>query len=233
MITLSQAYQQAQRLNLIRINPCTGVEVPKKRARQAVAFTVDEQKQFLENCSGKNTFENLFIFAFHTGMRLGEMLALTWSDIDIDNRIATVSKNISVVNDYVNPDKKQKTIITDTKTESGMREIPLSEAAFQAICRQKENNTLHSPIVFYSTAGTPLMKRNIYRAFHQALANSKITSHVTIHSMRHSFATRLLEKGADIKTVSKLLGHKSIQITLDIYSHVSADLKRETIALLD
>ena len=77
------------------------------------------------------------------------------------------------------------------------------------------------------------MKRNIYRVFKDKLKKADIKTPLTVHSMRHSFATRLLEKGADIKTVSELLGHKSVQITLDIYSHVSANLKKKTISLLD
>lgn len=68
---------------------------------------------------------------------------------------------------------------------------------------------------------------------HYIIAADNIQSPVTFPSMRHSFATRLLENGADIKTVSSLLGHKSIQITLDIYSHVSPNLKEKTISLLD
>ena len=95
------------------------------------------------------------------------------------------------------------------------------------------DNKIHSPFVFYSTVGTPVQKRNIYREFNKLLEQADIISPVTFHSIRHSFATRLLEKGADIKTVSELLGHKSIQITLDIYGHVSADLKSKTIALLE
>ena len=90
-----------------------------------------------------------------------------------------------------------------------------------------------SVFVFCSEKGTPLMKRNIYRAFNNIIEKSEIQSPVTFHSFRHSFATRLLEKGADIKTVSNLLGHRSIQITLDIYSHVSSDLKQKTISLLE
>lgn len=98
--------------------------------------------------------------------------------------------------------------------------------------RQK-NNPNSGIFVFSSAAGTPLARRNIWRAFTQTLDKAKITASVTPHSMRHSFATRLLEKGADIKTISEILGHKSIQITLDIYSHISVDKKRNAIALLN
>ncbi|NDO18454.1 site-specific integrase [Lachnospiraceae bacterium MD329] len=233
-ITLSQACKQAVSVNILYQNPCNSVQLPKKPAREATAFSVDEQNKFLSFCNGNSTFENLFIFAFNTGMRLGEMLALTWDDIDLENRMVNVNKNLVVINDYnKNATKKSKTVIdSTTKTTSGKRDIPLSDAAEMCVKQQQEKN-INSPFVFCSAAGTPLTKRNIYRAFNDRLKKAKITTHLTIHSMRHSFATRLLEKGADIKTVSELLGHKSIQITLDIYSHISANLKHQTISLLN
>lgn len=233
-ITLSQACKQAVAVNILYQNPCDNVQLPKKPAREAMAFSVDEQTKFLSFCNGNSTFENLFIFAFNTGMRLGEMLALTWDDIDFNNKMINVNKNLVVVNDYnKNSNKKSKTVIeSTTKTASGKRDIPLSTAAELSIKYQQEKN-IDSPFIFCSTTGTPITKRNIYRAFNDKLKKADITTHLTIHSMRHSFATRLLEKGADIKTVSELLGHRSIQITLDIYGHVSANLKKQTISLLD
>ncbi len=78
-----------------------------------------------------------------------------------------------------------------------------------------------------------MQKRNIYRSFNDIVKSASITSDVTFHSMRHSFATRLIEKGADIKTISELLGHKSIKVTLDIYSHISNDMKLKAVELLN
>ena len=131
-------------------------------------------------------------------------------------------------------EKRQRTIIgSSAKTDSSKRIVPLNKKAKLAVLNQCENNDKNSPFIFYSLSGTPVQKRNIYRKFDEIKSNANIKSDVTFHSMRHSFATRLIEKGADIKTVSELLGHKSIQITLDIYGHVSGDLKNKTIGLLD
>lgn len=233
-ITLSQACKQAVAVNILYQNPCNSVQLPKKPAREATAFSVDEQNKFLSFCNGNSTFENLFIFAFNTGMRLGEMLALTWDDIDTETKMINIRKTLSIVNNYDDSEKKSRMIISPTtKTSSGMREVPLNKKALEVICNQKNRNTTDSPFIFFSATGTVPSKRSIYRAFKNILQKANIQTHLTVHSMRHSFATRLLEKGADIKTVSELLGHKSIQITFDIYGHVSSELKKNTISLLD
>lgn len=234
LITLSQAYKKAKELNMIFTNPCGGVQLPKKESRRAAAFTQEEQERFLSICTNDSTYHRLFLFAFNTGMRLGELMALTWDDVDLTANSVTINKTLAVVNDHdPDSDRKQKIIINSTKTSSGEGIIPLNRKAKKAIEHQRTDNSVNSPFVFYSTVGTPVQKRNIYREFNKVLEQAQITSPVTFHSIRHSFATRLLEKGADIKTVPELLGHKSIQITLDIYGHLSADLKGKTIALLE
>lgn len=232
-ITLSQAYEQAVKLNMIYKNPCKNIVLPKSEKKKAIAFSIDEQERFLSLCGYDNTYECLFILAFNTGMRIGELFALSWNDVDFDNQIIYVNKNLSVINNYNSNEQKQKIIIDSTKTDSGEREIPMTKQAYKVLQAQKQRNAGNSPFVFYSKVGTPIMKRNVYRVLDKLKDEANISSNVTFHSMRHSFATRLLERGADIKTVSTLLGHKSIQITLDIYSHVSNDLKKSTISLLD
>lgn len=233
LLTISQSYKKAIELNMIYQNPCDKIVLPnKQKKRKAVAFTISEQQSFIDLCGNESTFHNLFKFAFNTGMRLGELLALTWQNIDFDNKMINVSLNLTVVNDYSGEKVKNKTIINTTKTDNE-RLIPLNSIAMEVINIQRAKNIIESPFVFFSKVGTPLIKRNIYRSFNDILAKANITNPVTFHSFRHSFATRLLERGADIKTVSVLLGHRSIQITLDIYGHVSQDLKRKTIDLLE
>lgn len=231
-ITLQQSYAQAIKLGMIYVNPCNGITLPKEERTVATAFTKQEQENFLKLCKSDNTYDNLYIFAFNTGMRLGEILALTYDKIE-DSSI-TVNSNLTISSDRSeDAEKKQKTTISTTKTKSGMRTIPLNKAAKKAVELQRKNNKTNSPFIFCSSSGTPLMKRNIYRNLKTKLEIINANENLTFHSIRHSFATRLLEKGADIKTVSELLGHKSIQITLDIYAHVSNDLKQKTISLLD
>mgnify|MGYP002516346475 CR=1 FL=1 len=236
LLTLSQAYQKAIEQDILYKNPCDNIKIPQKAPRESLAFTVEEQDAFLKQCTNsESTYHNLFRFAFPTGLRLGELQALTFDDYNSKTNMIQINKTLVTVNDYnEDSNKKQKTLIESaTKTASGKRAVPLNKAATEAFENQRKHNSQNSPFIFFSTAGTPVQKRNIYREFKKLLEAANIISPVTFHSTRHSFATRLLEKGADIKTVSELLGHKSIQITLDIYGHVSADLKTKTINLLD
>lgn len=155
-ITLSQAYEQAVRLNMIYKNPCDNIVLPKTEKKKAVAFSADEQERFLKLCGYDNTYGCLFIFAFNTGMRMGELFALMWDDIDFDNQTISVNKNLTVANDYSDNEHKQKTLICSTKTDSGEREIPMSKEALKVLKAQTERNQNNYPFVFYSTAGTPV-----------------------------------------------------------------------------
>lgn len=236
MLVLSQAYDKAIELDKLYKNPCSNITIPKKEERKAVAFSPDEQQRFLTYCTNaESTYHNMFIFAFNTGMRLGEIQALTWDDYDAKAGTISVTKTlVTVSNRDENAPKKQTTLLEPTpKTKSGIRKIPLNISATQAIKNQQEHNNIDSPFIFYSAVGTPVQKRNIYRSFNDIVKSAGITSDVTFHSMRHSFATRLIEKGADIKTISELLGHKSIKVTLDIYSHISNDMKLKAVELLN
>jgi integrase len=222
----------AVKLNMLYHNPCDNVVLPKQERTKAIPFAPEEQEAFLKTCTAGDTYDNLFIFAFNTGLRIGELLALTFDCIKDGNVI--VNSNLQIVKDRdEDSDRKTKQIITTTKSTSGTRQVPLNAAALQAVNRQRQNNTRGSFFIFYSKKGTPLQRRNVQRNIKARIKKINANEKLSTHSIRHTFATRLLEKGAAIKTISELLGHKSIQITLDIYSHVSNDLKQKTVALLD
>lgn len=105
---------------MIFTNPCGGVQLPKKESRRAAAFTQEEQERFLSICTNDSTYHRLFLFAFNTGMRLGELMTLTWDDVDLTANSVTINKTLAVVNDHdPDSDRKQKIIINSTKTSSG------------------------------------------------------------------------------------------------------------------
>lgn len=231
-IVINQAMKKAVSNNLIHINPCFDINFPKSEPKQVVAMTIDEQAAFEKYCPD-TTYGRLFLFALYTGMRVGEILALMWDDVDMGKRDINVKNNIVLVrDDDEKSDRKTRHIIQSAKTQSGIRTIPMSDKAFDVLSVQRAHEQ-NETFCFSSKAGTPIEKRNIRRALELVVERANIQTHVTMHVLRHTFATRLLERGANIKAVSEILGHKNIQITLDTYSHVLDDFKSDTIKLLN
>ena len=230
VIVINQAYKKAIINSIVARNPCTGLSYPKKPPKKVVAMTAAEHEEFIAACPD-TTYGNMFVFALNTGLRMGELLALAWQDVDFENKLISVKNTVVRVTERdPNAVVKYTTDIHSAKTASGVREIPLTDTAIEILKKQREKCQI---FVFESTNGKILEKRNIAKALKKILKSTSIETNVTMHVLRHSFATRLLEKGANIKAVSEILGHKSIQITLDIYSHVLPNLKNETINLLN
>lgn len=230
--TLNQAFDQAVKNELLYSNPCRATVVPKTEKRKAVAMTIEEQNTFENHCT-VTTYGNLFLFALNTGMRCGEIVALSWNDINFDKKIICVSKTASTVkNREDNADTKTKIVIDSAKTEKSVREIPMNRIA-EKILREQKTKPESAVFVFSSKACTILIERNITHAYHGTLNRANLPNTFTVHTLKHTFATRLLEKGANAKVVSDILGHSSIQVTLDIYSHVMPNMKRDVISLLD
>jgi integrase len=166
-----------------------------------------------------------------TGLRRGELLALTWEDIDFENGSINVNKNIVTA-------KNRKTntyevaVQDSTKTKSGMRKIPLTQRSLLILKELKLRQQKLSNIVFCSTNGTHIEPNNYNRAFGMVLKKAKL-SNFSPHVLRHTYATRLFEINVPAKTVSELLGHASITITLNTYTHVMPETKAEAIKALD
>lgn len=228
---LTQAFQQAVDNGLIYTNPCKKTTIPKKKEKKSRPLTIEEQSRFLNACT-ETTYSNFFIFALNTGMRCGEIVALTWDNVDFTEKIIKVEKTAdTILNRDENKESKYKIVLDTAKTQSSLRSIPINKNAETVLLEQKA--IANSPFVFSSKNGTILMYRNIRRAFNNHVEKAEIKNDVTIHSLRHTFATRLLEKGANVKAISELLGHSSVKITLDVYSHALPNLKKETISMLD
>lgn len=202
-------------------------------------FTIDEQFKFLEIIRGTK-LEMLFITALDTGMRQGELLALTWNDVDLTNRTITVNKTYKVVKD-LNTEKYVGTI-QPPKTQKGTRTIPipvhLANKLKQYKVKQKElrlksaNLYEDNNLVFCNEFGKYLDSSNILKLFKKILKDNKLEDR-KFHDLRHTYATRLFELGENAKTVQTILGHSNISITLDTYTHVLEDMKVKAISKLD
>ena len=219
--------------------------VPKKSEtndKKVKPFTLEEQKKFLKAIEG-HRHEVLFLVALYTGLREGEILALTWNDIDFIKNTITVSKTVSIVVDITKESRSKGYISIGTpKTVKGNRVVPLpdflvkrlkqyklfkKEESLKIGIQFKESNNL-----FTTRKGTMLSAVNLQRMFKEILLKASIENR-KFHDLRHTYATRLFELGESAKTVQELLGHSSISMTLDIYTHVLKETKESVAKKLD
>ena len=176
---------------------------------------------------------NIYIFALLTGLRRGEILALTWNDIDLKECTISVSKTLNRIKNY-DSEEKTKLVVTEPKTATSTRVIPIVDCLVPLLKEQKEltkgNNKLN--LVFPSKTGNYIDPGNYNRKFYKIIKKLGLPK-ANPHSLRHSFATRALEAGVDLKTTQELLGHSSIDITANLYTHALMEHKRNKIKKLD
>lgn len=214
-------------------NPIASVKIPKPetvRSEDIKFYTEPELKLIYTEAVRKYQTDrrvyrqgDTIILLGNTGMRLSELLGLTWRDVDFINKKLYVRQNRVIKRTYTDDGGEKKTqSVTQQggKTKSSHREIPLNSKAIEALENLRVINGSFEYVVSTQN-GNPSHPRNIDRMFRNILtacgfSNEKING---VHSLRHSFATALIRRGVDIKVVSKLLGHASISVTLDVYAH--------------
>lgn len=227
----------------IPVNPVALVEMPhesnfdKKEIRY---FTKEEAALIVEECSRLYStgtpvypYGDAFILALHTGLRMGELLGLQKSDIDFDNKTLSVRRNAQVVGNRNTDGSRaagRRIVLSSTKTYSGTRVISLNSTALEAARRLCDKHP-DSQYVVCGAKGNQVTHERFERSFYRILKNCGIEQ-TGVHSLRHTFASVLFEKKVDIKTISTLLGHASIKITMDTYVHLISDTGREAVEKL-
>lgn len=223
-ITLNQLYKFAIKLNMAYVNPCDGLIIPKKTQNKKKIIP-DEIIYFL-NLFCKNYKNGDFIMTLlYTGLRRGEIAALTWKDIDLQNNCIFVNKSI----EFVNNQPRIKT----PKTENGTRIIPILNILKPFLVRPINAND--NDCVFKNKLGnmhTAISLRRLFENFNkqfniflQKHYNDYTEINITMHQFRHTFATILYKSNVDIKTAQSYLGHSSVNVTLDIYTHLDKQFK--------
>lgn len=178
-----------------------------------------------------------FVLILYTGLRTAEALALQWGDVDFEKKIIHIKKNIALVRNRKKKNEDEANYVlkvqNSTKTESGTRDIPLSEKALYALNELKKISPAgKKDFVLCTESGFPIRPRNFRNTFDSILNQAGIDS-TGMHTLRHTFASMLFAKGAEVKEVSELLGHASVQITYDTYIHLIPEHKAKVISLLD
>ena len=227
---LRRALKQAVRWKMIPRNVCQDMDPPRVRREEMRPLDLQQTRRLLEAARGER-LQALYVLAVHTGMRPGEMLALKWSDVDMDAKTLQVNHALSAG------------AFTAPKTSKSRRRIDLTAGCVAALKahrkRQLEERMQRTGLwsdhglVFPSSVGTPLSHRNVVRAFKGALQRAGLPSSVRLYDLRHTCATLLLSRNVHPKYVQELLGHASIALTLDTYSHIVAGMNGGTASAIE
>ncbi|MBV1770106.1 MAG: site-specific integrase [Candidatus Desulforudis sp.] len=220
---LYRALKQAAKWGFVPRNVCDAVDRPKVERQEMQVLDGEQVKQLLKAAAG-DRLEALYVLAVTTGMRQGEILGLSWPNVDLDKGVIRVRQQLQWL-------PKVGFAFSEPKTKKGLRTIPLTATAVTALkkhrARQNEGRLAlgeawrdEHDLVFTTTIGTPIDGTNLVpQSFKPLLKKAKLPG-IRFHDLRHTAATLLLQAGVHVKVVSEMLGHASITLTLDTYSHV-------------
>jgi len=221
---LRRALNQALKWGLVARNVCDAVERPRAPKRDILALTDTQVGQLLKSASG-DRLGALYVLAVATGMRQGELFGLQWSDIDLDQR------KLQVRHGLIDVDGRLE--LAEPKTAKARRQIDLPDFAVQALRNHKALLVAEGhddvTLVFCDSSGGPLRKSNVIRKSFKPLLKRAGLPNMRFHDLRHTSATLLLSEGTHPKVVQERLGHSSIALTLDTYSHVLPTMGREAV----
>ena len=201
---------------------------PTDRERQELeVLSIANQKKIMRFVEENFTFRNLGIFiCLSTGIRIGEICALTWDDIDTENGVIHIRKTIQRIYVKENGIKKTELLIDTPKTATSMRDIPMIKDLYEILKPLKK--VVNNDYFVLTNEATPTEPRT-YRNYYKKLLDKLGIPPIKFHGLRHSFATRCIESKCDYKTVSVILGHSNISTTLNLYVHPNYEQKKKCI----
>lgn len=221
IILIKTIYKYAVRTYHI-FNPLDGIILPKRKKPEIQLLDEQEQSTLQQYIAKNQSHTTLGIaLSMSTGVRIGELCALQWKDIDLEKRILTVRKTLQRIQIH-NATTKTKLILTEPKSESSKRSIPIPECVIGFLKKFKGN----SEEFVLSGTKSPTEPRTMQYRFAKILKNVKLPS-VHFHALRHIFATTCIKLGFDVKALSEILGHSSVEITLNRYVHSDLEQKRD------
>ena len=225
---LHRALNQAVSNNLIRVNPATACVLPKVQKPEIKPLEPGEIYRILQEAK-EDDYQNLVTVALFTGMRQGELLGLSWDCIDFESGVITVKQQLQ--------HKDGKYFLCSPKSNKPRRILPAqlvmdalkAEQEKQEHARQQAGEVWSNPfnLVFTDASGKNLVRRTVVKHF-KAIAERAGAGDARFHDMRHSFAVASLLAGDDIKTVQENLGHATAAFTLDVYGHVTEQMRRDS-----
>lgn len=231
---LREALNWAVRWQLLARNPVDAASPPRPERPEMRVLSVEEAQRLLEAAAATRHYTLLYL-ALATGARLGELLALRWQEVDLEQGMMQITRTARFFSG-------RGIVFSHPKTHRSRRPIAPSSETVRVLSghrhRQLEERLRVGPayrddgLVLADPRGRPIFDSTVRRAFYSLTRRAGI-GHVRIHDLRHTAATLMLRVGVNPKVVSERLGHATVSITLDTYSHVLPDLQREAAAALD
>ena len=242
---LHEALRQAVTNKYLSINVSEGVVLPTHQLPTIVVFKPEEQQAILKACR-KERLGFAIELDFMTGLRIGELCALKWRDFDFSEKLFTVQRTLQRVQKKTAEihEKSTKTEIVEgeTKTKNGKRVIPMTDTMFANLIQHRSRQTFEklragrgyedNGYVFANEIGCPIEPSYLRDVYERILKTAGVP-HYKFHTIRHTFATRAIENNMPVKVVSQILGHSSVQLTMDLYCHPSVSAKRNVLEKME
>ena len=237
-VLLIDIFNKAMINEYVRKNPAKGISLRRNEDVDRRVLSQEEQTIFFD-CSKGTFYDNLFVVAVSTGMRIGELAALRWKDVDWDNRVIHVTRTL--VYQKYESDTQKEYHFEKPKTRTSTRDIPINRHCEIALKKQflqksvvarkqpitKDVDKKYGDLLFTTKFNTPLNSQLVCQAINKILEEINLTRDYldeielfSAHCFRHTFATRCFEAGIAPKTVQSYLGHATLQMTMDLYTSV-------------